>query len=105
MPSKEMHGVLLCASSMIKVIEGFQECRIPIHKVHIGVDALSQIVGLMSPPAQYKPRLRKYYSSVNTHLYQIAKLTKENIVFWINQKGYFNPGDNLGKLNINKDAV
>ena len=84
-----MHGVLLCASSMIKVIEGFQECRIPIYKVHIGVDALSQIVGLMSPLAQYKPRLRKYYSSVNTHLYQIAKLTnqqKENVVFWINQK-------------------
>ena len=83
-PVQEMHGLLLCASSMIKTVEGFQECKIPIHGCQIGVDAVSQIVALMSPPSQYKPRLRKYYANVNMHLYQLARLTnqlKENIVF------------------------
>ena len=58
-PIRETHGILLCASSMVKTIEGFQECRIPLHGCYIGVDALSQIVALMSPPAESKPRLRK----------------------------------------------
>ena len=68
-PSKEMQGLLLCASNMIKIVEGFQECKVPLHGCHIGVDALSQIVGLMSPPSQYKPRLRKYYATINMNLY------------------------------------
>ena len=107
-PSKEMHGLLLCASNMIKIIEGFQECKIPIHGCNIGVDALSQIVGLLSPPSQSKPRLRKYYSSVNLHLYEIARMTnqlKEYIVFWLNQSGHFNPSDLLGKFDLEKDSV
>ena len=88
-PVNETHGILLCASNMIKTIQGFKECGIPLHGCYIGVDALSQIVALMTPPTDSKPRLRRYYASVNTHLYEIAKQTnqqKENIVFWINQK-------------------
>ena len=60
----------------------------------------------MTPPADSKPQLRRYYASVNTHLYEIAKQTnqlKEQIVFWINQKGYFNPADCLSKFDIDKD--
>ena len=87
MPSKEMHGILLCAPSIIKIIEGFQECRIPIHKCHI--------VGIMSPPAQYKPRLRKYYSSVKTHIYHDSKINqsaKRECVFLAESEGILQSG-------------
>merc|ERR1712089_77185 len=107
-PIKEMHGLLLCADSMIKTVEGFQEYKIPIDRCLIGVDAVSQIVALRSTPSQFKPRMRKYYANINMHLYKLAKLTnqlKENIVFWINQKGTFNPSDLLGKFDIDKDPV
>ena len=93
---------------MIKFVEGFQECKIPINGCHIGIDALSQIVGLMSPPSQFKPKLRKHYASINMHLYKLAQMTsqvKENINFWLNQEETFNPADKLGKFDINKDSV
>merc|ERR1712089_45796 len=105
-PIKEMHGLLLCADSMIKTVEGFQECKIPIDGCLIGVDAVSQIIALRSPPSHFKPRMRKYYANINMHLYKLAQLTgqlKENIVFWINQKRAFNPADLLGKFDIDKD--
>merc|ERR1711962_1304235 len=107
-PIKEMHGLLLCADSMIKTVEGFQECKIPIDGCLIGVDAVSQIIALRSPPSQFMSRMRKYYANINMHLYKLAELTnqlKENIVFWINQKGAFNPSDLLGKFHIDKDPV
>merc|ERR1712208_273344 len=107
-PIKEMHGLLLCADSMIKTVEGFQECKIPLDGCLIGVDAVSQIVALRSPPSQFRPRMRKYYASVNMHLYKLAKLTgqlKENVLFWINQKEAFNPADLLGKFDVDKDQV
>merc|ERR1711962_1231259 len=107
-PIKEMHGLLLCADSMIKTVEGFQECKIPIDGCLIGVDAVSQIIALRSPPSQFMSRMRKYYANINMHLYKLAELTnqlKENIVFWINQKEAFNPSDLLGKFDIDKDPV
>ena len=42
------------------------------------------------------------------HLYQLARFTnqkKENIVFWLNQNGTFNPADKISKFNIDKDTV
>ena len=107
-PVKEMHGLLLCADLMIKTVEGIQECNIPVNGCLIGVDAVSQIVALRSPPSQFKPRMRKYYANINMHLYKLAKLTdqeKENVVFWINQRQRFNPADLLGKFDIDKDPV
>ena len=107
-PAKEMHGLLLCASNMVQTIEMFQECKIPIHWCHIGVDALSQVVALLSPPHRYKLRLRKYYSNINLHLYEIAIKTnqlKENVIFWMNQFDRFNPADLLGKFDLEKDSV
>merc|ERR1712121_71244 len=97
-----------CTSNMIKVVEGFQECKLTLNGCHIGVDALSQIIGLMSPPSQFKPRLRKYYASINVHLYKLAQMTnqvKENIIFWLNQDEVFNPADKLGKFDIERDPV
>ena len=76
-PTKEMNEILRCASNMIKVVEGFQECKIPINGCHIGIDALSQIVGLMSPPSQFKPKLMKHYASINMHLYKLAQMTSQ----------------------------
>merc|ERR1711955_38490 len=107
-PVKEMHCLLLCADLMIKTVEGIQECNISINGCLIGVDAVSQIVALKSPPVQFKPRMRKYYANINMHLYKLAKLTKqdkENVVFWINQKKRVNPADFLGKFDIDKDPV
>merc|ERR1712115_345626 len=107
-PVKEMHGLLLCADSMIKIVEGFKECKITLDGCHIGVDAVSQIVALRSPRSHFKSRMRKYYANINIHLYKLAQLTgqlKENIVFWINQKKAFNPADLLGKFDIDKDQV
>merc|ERR1712082_473443 len=82
-PVKEMHGLLLCADSMIKIVEGFKECKITLDGCHIRVDAVSQIVTLRSPPSHFKPRMRKYYANINIHLYKLAQLTgqlKEDIV-------------------------
>ena len=47
---KEMHGLWLAASNMLKAIQDIQEAKIPIEAAYLGVDALSQVVGLMKPP-------------------------------------------------------
>ena len=60
--TKERHGILPCASNMIKTAEGFKKCKIPLCGRYTGIDALSRIVRLMSPPAQFKPRVRRYYA-------------------------------------------
>merc|ERR1712115_87669 len=79
-PIKEMHGLLLCADSMIKTVEGFQACKIPIDGFLIGVDAVSQIIALRSPPSQFKPRMRKYYATVNKSINQsINQSTNQSI--------------------------
>ena len=83
-PDKEMHGIWLAASSMLKAIQDIQETKIPIEAAYLGVDALSQVVGLTKPPHVLKTKLRKYYANINLHLFEIAKLTnqkKENIIF------------------------
>merc|ERR1712089_12019 len=36
-PVKEMHGLLLCSDSMIKTVEGFQECKITLDGCLIGL--------------------------------------------------------------------
>ena len=56
-------------------------------------------ISSLLPSSQCKPRLRKYYASINMHLHKLAKMTtqlKENIVSWLNQDGTFNPADKLG---------
>ena len=74
-PVKEMHGLLLCASNMIKIVGGFNECNIPLSGCNIGVDAVSQIVALRSSPCHSKSRMKKYYANINIHLYKLAQLT------------------------------
>ena len=107
-PDKEMHGLWLAASNMIKVIQDIKEAKIPIEATYLGVHALSQVVGLLKPPHVLKQKLRRYYANINLHLFEIAKLTdqrKEDIIFWINQKDQQNPADKLGKFNIDKENV
>merc|ERR1711895_295716 len=58
-PVKEMHGLLLCTSNMIKIVEGFNECNIPLSGCNIGMDAVSQIVPLRSPPRHSKSWMKK----------------------------------------------
>ena len=85
-PGKEMHGLWLAASNMLKAIQDIQETNLPLEAAYIGVDALSQVVGLTRTPHVLKPKLRKYYANINLHLFEIAKLTnqwKEDIIFWI----------------------
>ena len=107
-PDKEMHGLWLAASNMIKAIQDIKEAKIPIEAAYLGVDALSQVVGLMKPPHVLKQKLRRYYANINLHLFEIAKLTdqkKEDIIFWIDQKDQPNPADKLGKFDIDKEKV
>ena len=59
-PAKEMHGLLLYASNMIKFVEGFIECNIPLSGCNIEADAPSQIVALSSPPCNSKSCTEKY---------------------------------------------
>ena len=85
-----------------QIKERFQECKIPLYGCYTEIDALSQIVGLMSPPTKFKPRVRKHYANINMHPYKLAQITdqsKENI------KETFSPADKLGKFDINKDSV
>ena len=42
------------------------------------------------------------------HLYKLARMTnqlKENVIYWLNQDGTFNPADKLGKFDIDTDSV
>ena len=100
---KEMHGLWLVASNMLKETWDIQETKIPIEAAYLGVDALSQVVGLMKPPHVLKQKLRKYYANINLHLFEIAKLTnqkKEDIIFWIDQKDQPNPADKLANSTL-----
>ena len=58
-PDKEMHGIWLAASNMVKIIQDIKEANIPIKAAYLGVDALSQVVGLMKPPHMLKQKLRR----------------------------------------------
>ena len=49
-PGKEMHVLWLAASNMLKAIQDIQEINLPLEAAYIGVDALSQVVGLTRPP-------------------------------------------------------
>ena len=67
-PLKESHGTFLAASSLVKIAKLMCELDLPIHAIHLGCDALSQVVALSSPPSQFEGNLKKYYSSINMHL-------------------------------------
>ena len=49
-PGKEIHGLWLAASNMLKAIQDIQEINLPLEATYVGVDALSQVVGLTRPP-------------------------------------------------------
>ena len=105
---KEMHSIWLAASNMVKIIQDIKEANISIKAAYLGVDALSQVAGLMKLPHMLKQKMRRYYANINFHLFEIAKLRdqrKENIIFWINQKDQPNPADKLGKFDIDKENV
>ena len=57
--AKEMHGLLLCTSNMIKFVEGFIECNIHLPGCNIEADPPSQIVALSSPPCKSKSCMEK----------------------------------------------
>ena len=102
-PDKEMHGLWLAASNALKALHTIQDAKISIEAVYLGCDALSQVVGLSRPPQILKPKLRRLYSNINLHLFELANLTgqkKEDIVIWI--EGAANPADKLGKFDNNK---
>ena len=71
---KEMHSIWLAASNMVKAIQDIKEANIPIEAAYLGVDALSQVAGLIKPPHMLKQKLRRYYANINLHLLEIAKL-------------------------------
>ena len=107
-PVKEIHGLLLCTSSITRIVKGFQECNIALNGYNVDIVQVSQIVALRSPPCHSKSRMKEYHANIDIHLYKLAQLTgqlKENIVFWINQRKAFNPADLLGKFDIDKDHV
>ena len=62
---------------MLKAIQDIQETKILIEAAYLGVDALSQVVGLTKPPHVLKQKLRKYYANINLHLFEIAKFTNQ----------------------------
>ena len=49
-PGKEMHGLWLAASNMMKAIQDIRVLYLPLEAAYIGVDALSQVMGLTRPP-------------------------------------------------------
>ena len=49
-PDREMHGLWLVTSNLLKSIQDIQEAKIPIEAAYLGVAALSQVVGLTKPP-------------------------------------------------------
>ena len=49
-PDIEMHGIWLAASNIVKIIQDIKEANIPIEAAYLGVNALSQVAGLMNSP-------------------------------------------------------
>ena len=90
-----------------------RELDLPIDAIHLGCDALSQVVALSSPPSQFEGNLKKYYSAINMHLVELCTFgknqKKEQIIFWFSQRDKFknwqtfNPADLLGKFDIKND--
>ena len=58
-PDKEMHGLWLEACYKIKVIQDIKEAKIPIEAAYLGVDTLSQVVGLMKLPHVLTQKINK----------------------------------------------
>ena len=61
-----------------KALQTIQETKITIKTVCLGLDALSQVVGLSKPPQTLKHKLRRLYANINLHLFEIANLTGQN---------------------------
>ena len=107
-PDKETHGIWLAATNIVKAIQNIKEANISIKTTYLGVDALSQVIGIMRPPQVLEQTLRRYYANINLHLFEIAKQTdqrKVDIISRINQKYQLNPANKLGKFNIDKENV
>ena len=80
---KEMQGLWLAASNALKALQTIQETKIPIEAVYLGLDTLSQVVGLSRTPQALKPKLRRLYANTNLHPFENANLTgqkKEDLV-------------------------
>ena len=74
-PLKETHGAFFAVSSLMKVAKLMTELGFPLNSIHLGIDALSQVTALLTPPAHFTGQLQKYYSSINVHLYELAQIT------------------------------
>ena len=74
-PVKEIHGLLLCTSSITRIVKGFQECNIALNGYNVDIVQVSQIVALRSPPCHSKSRMKEYYANIDIHLYKLAQLT------------------------------
>ena len=107
-PRKESHGQLLACDAMLRIAKLMKELDIPLSKVFLGVDALSQLIALGSSPTRFHGVLRKYYVMINLHLFELAKMTgqqKQDCIFWFDQKDRINPADLLSKFNLNDDTA
>ena len=70
-----MHSIWLAASNMVKIIQDIKEANIPIEAAYLGVDALSQVAGLMKPPHMLKQKLRRYYVNINLHIFENSQVS------------------------------
>ena len=69
-PDKETHGIWLAATNIVKAIQNIKEANISIKTTYLGVDALSQVLGIMRPPQVLEQTLRRYYANINLHLFE-----------------------------------
>ena len=58
-PDKEMHSIWLAASNMVKAIQDIKEANIPIKAAYLGVNALSQVVGLIRITSYIEAKTKK----------------------------------------------
>ena len=51
---------------------------------HLGLNTISQIIGFESPPAKFKEVMKRDYTDIDVHLFELAQFTnkkKEEIFF------------------------
>ena len=56
---KETHGVLLCATSITRFVEGFKKCNIASNGCNVDIVEVSQIIALRSPPCLSKSKMKE----------------------------------------------
>ena len=66
---KETIGIFLAFSLLITMARLIGDMGFKLNSIHLGVDTLSQITVLLTPPKKFKGPIARYYANISMHLF------------------------------------